>query len=307
MRFLKRLTLPQIILAVSVVVLLVTPTIITYSLVKRNTQADDELEKVASESENLVFGAESPAEETTETDAVADAERLEQDTTDVNPLTMSDEATETDAVPLNGKKVYLTFDDGPSDNTNELLDILDEYNVKATFFVVEEDGDHAAELKRIAEEGHTIGLHSQSHIYSKLYADLNSYKRDVKGVHDWVKRVTGIDTKLYRFPGGSSNAVSNVPIEDCIEYLHDSGYEYYDWNALSKDAENAYLTPEQLNNNIMQSVRVNEGDSIVLMHDLDDQHATVEALPELIETLQSEGYELCQIDENTEPVQHFEE
>ena len=145
MKFLKRLTLPQIILAVSVVVLLVTPTIITYSLVNRNSQADDELEKVASESENLVFGAESPAEETTETDAVADAGRLEQDTTDVNPLTMSDEATETDAVPLNGKKVYLTFDDGPSDNTNELLDILDEYNVKAAFFVVEEDGDHAAE------------------------------------------------------------------------------------------------------------------------------------------------------------------
>ena len=83
-------------------------------------------------------------------------------------------------------------------------------------------------------------------------------------------------------------------------------YEYWR-RVIMLGSDEPDLTPEQLNNNIMQSVRVNEGDSIVLMHDLDDQHATVEALPELIETLQSEGYELCQIDENTEPVQHFEE
>ena len=205
----------------------------------------------------------------------------------------------------NGKRVYLTFDDGPSGYTNELLDILAQYDVKATFFVVN-NYEHEAELKRIAEEGHTIGLHSGCHIYSKLYADMDSYKNDVEMVHTWVKRVTGIDTKYYRFPGGSSNTVSEVPISMCVEYLHDNGYEYYDWNAQSGDAENSELTPEELNENVMTFVRNNPGASIVLMHDLDEHYNTIEALPALIETLKSEGYQLCVIDEDAPVVQHYE-
>ena len=134
---------------------------------------------------------------------------------------------------------------------------------------------------------------------------MDSYIRDVEGVHDTVERITGVDSKYYRFPGGSSNSVSNVSIDDCISYLHENGYEYYDWNALSRDAEYTGFSPEELNGNIMSGVRNNEGDSIVLMHDLDDHHNTVEALPALIETLKAEGYTLCPIDDSTSPVQHY--
>ncbi|SEQ28975.1 Peptidoglycan/xylan/chitin deacetylase, PgdA/CDA1 family [Lachnospiraceae bacterium NE2001] len=251
------------------------------------------------------------AETPTDAAKVADSEDIDE-VTKSDEETKSDnakdaeEATETDAVPLNGKKVYLTFDDGPSDYTDELLDILAEYNVKATFFVVRQF-DKPDKLRRIAEEGHTIGLHSASHVYSKIYADMDSFENDVQGVHSWVEHLTGIDTRLYRFPGGSSNTVSSgVSISDCVDYLHSHGYEFYDWNAESKDAENLYLTPDQLNANVMYSVRNNEGDSIVLMHDLDDHYNTVEALPALIETLQAEGYELCTLDQEGAPkCQHY--
>ena len=218
----------------------------------------------------------------------------------------SDYASINDAeIVKNGKTVYLTFDDGPSQHTEELLDILDRYNVKATFFVVAGDYKYSKELSDIAERGHTIGLHSKSHVYSELYADLDAFKADVEGVHDWVESVTGIDSKYYRFPGGSTNNVSQVPMSDCIAYLDSEGYEYYDWNALSKDAENYYLTADQLTENALYYIRANEGDSIVLLHDLDEHYTTIESLPGLIETLIREGYTLKAIDDDTTPVHHY--
>lgn len=216
-------------------------------------------------------------------------------------------ASSGDAVSLNGKKVYLTFDDGPSKYTNELLDVLEKYNVKATFFVVVNSYKYSEELKRIVRDGHTLGLHSQSHIYSKLYADLDSYKKDVSGVHDWVERITGVDTRYYRFPGGSSNDVSDVSMSECIKYLKDNGYKYFDWNAESKDAEDLSLTPEELTENVLYYVENNEGNSIVLMHDLDKHYNTIKALPMIIEALKDEGYELCAVDDNTSPFHHRDE
>ena len=309
------------IVAVLAVVCLILPTVITVSLLKRNDAANKQIsaietketasgKRVADKQGSLFLQSTELSKVLTEEPSSA-----EMDTTEPSPLLMNgnasqsdaDAATETDAevAVSNGKKVYLTFDDGPSDHTEELLDILDKENVKATFFIVAGERDHAKELKDIYNAGHTIGLHSDTHIYSEIYADLDSFKADVKGVHDWVESVIGVDARYYRFPGGSSNAVSNVSMSDCIKYIHDSGYEYFDWNALSMDAENVYLTAEQLNNNVMSYVRNNEGDSIVLMHDLDDNYHTVEALPDLIHTLKQEGYEFAVIDDSTEPVQHY--
>jgi peptidoglycan/xylan/chitin deacetylase (PgdA/CDA1 family) len=142
-------------------------------------------------------------------------------------------------------------------------------------------------------------------VYSKIYADYESFVRDVFEVHNWVYKLTGYDSRYYRFPGGSSNNVTNVSIADCVDYLHRNGYEFYDWNAESRDAENLYLTPEQLNANVMDYVRNSDGNVTVLMHDLDDHYNTVLALPSLIETLKSEGFELCPIDDSTNPVQHY--
>lgn len=207
----------------------------------------------------------------------------------------------------NGQKVYLTFDDGPSTYTGELLDVLKENNVKATFFVVYNDDTEAQQYyKRIVDEGHSIGMHSYSHVYDQVYASQESFEEDVTKIHDYIQEQTGVDTHLYRFPGGSSNQVSKVDIQDLIGYLHDEGIVYYDWNSLSGDAVDASLTPSELNDNILGYVHANAGDSVILMHDLQNNHATIEALPALIQTLKDEGYEICPIDDSTKPVQHVE-
>ncbi len=203
-------------------------------------------------------------------------------------------------------KVYLTFDDGPSIYTDEILDILSKNNVKATFFVVYTDDKTLWPMyKKIVEEGHTLAMHSYSHVYKEIYASEEAFKEDVTSIHDFLYEQTGVDCKYYRFPGGSSNQVLGVDIQDLMGYLYTDGITYFDWNALSEDAVDVTLTPEELNENVMKSVRSNENDSIVLLHDLKNNPATMESLQALIDTLKSEGYEICPIDENTKPVQHI--
>ena len=206
----------------------------------------------------------------------------------------------------NGHKVYLTFDDGPSIYTDQILDILKEKGVKATFFVVVDDYTYTDELNRIVDEGHTLGMHSMSHKYEVIYKDLAAFEKDVEGVHDLLFDITGVDSKFYRFPGGSSNTVSRVSIDECIDYLGSQDISYFDWNALNGDAEYVDYSAEELNMNVMGYVHSNQGDSMVLLHDQLNHGATVEALPALIDTLISEGYEIVPIDSKTTPVHHGE-
>ena len=119
---------------------------------------------------------------------------------------VTEEVTETEVT--NGRKVYLTFDDGPSENTGRLLNILKKKGVKATFFLVLNDTENTPVIQRIANEGHAMGIHSASHVYGEIYATLDSFTADVERVHDLLYEMTGQDVKLYRFPGGSSNRVS---------------------------------------------------------------------------------------------------
>ena len=226
---------------------------------------------------------------------------------DVDEADTEDGEDEEEAVPLNGKKVYLTFDDGPSDYTDEILDILKEKGVKATFFVVAKEQEYYPAYQRIVEEGHSIGIHSYSHIYESVYKNLDFFKSDVESMHNLIYNVTGYDAWLYRFPGGSSNKTSGVDIQDCMEYLDENGYVYFDWNAQNGDAVDYYISPDQLNYNVMSSVRSNSGDTVVLMHDLGGHHNTVEALSDLIDTLKAEGYELLPITEATTPVRHVQD
>lgn len=211
-----------------------------------------------------------------------------------------------DVVVSNGKRVYLTFDDGPSEHTAELLDVLAEYNVKATFFVVRNpDPSLWPMYERIVSEGHTLAMHSYSHVYNEIYDSKESFIDDVSKLREFLYDQTGIECDLYRFPGGSSNSVMGVDVQELISYLNDEGITYFDWNALSEDAVNPSLSAGELNANVMSYVRTNEGDSVVLMHDIDACGNTLEALPALIETLRKEGYTLRPIDGNTTPVQHI--
>ncbi|MDE6025931.1 MAG: polysaccharide deacetylase family protein [Lachnospiraceae bacterium] len=214
-------------------------------------------------------------------------------------------STEASEPVLNGKKVYLTFDDGPSSYTEELLDVLKEKNVKATFFVVHNPDESLwKEYRRIVADGHTLGMHSYTHVYSEIYASKEAFIKDVNDLHKFLYDQTGIDCRYYRFPGGSSNTVSDVDIQELMEYLYKEDIRFYDWNALSGDAMTANMNPQELNDTVLKYVRANEGDSMVLMHDLETSHTTIEALGDLIDTLREEGYELCPIDEYTTPVQH---
>jgi len=221
----------------------------------------------------------------------------------VSDMTEADIAQQDAFTKANGKRVYLTFDDGPSIYTGQILDVLKANNVKATFFVIGRDEEFYSYYKRIVDEGHTIGLHSYSHVYQDFYASKESFAEELTKLNDLIYNVTGTKSNIFRFPGGSSNNVSSLSVQEYIDYLNENDIDYYDWNSLSGDAVTNGLSPEQLVNNIMNDVSKNE-DSIVLMHDLQTTHATVESLQLLIDTLKRDGYEILPIDENTPLIQH---
>ena len=200
--------------------------------------------------------------------------------------------------------VYLTFDDGPSKNTDAILDVLDDYNVKATFFVVGRDADeYIDQYKRIVDEGHVIGMHSFTHNYSNIYASYDNFVNDYNKIHSFIEETCGVTPVYYRFPGGSSNRVSNVNMSEFINFLNSQGVTYYDWNVSSGDATSAAFTSDELVDNVMSDV-VKYKTSVVLLHDATNKTATVEALPKLIEALQAEGAMILPISNDTTVIQH---
>ena len=201
-------------------------------------------------------------------------------------------------------KVYLTFEDGPSENTEAILDILAQYNVKATFFVVGKEDEDSQELyKRIVEEGHTLGMHSYSNKYSQIYQSKDAFEEDFNRLRDELYQVTGVESIYYRFPGGSSNQISNVPMSDFIHYLNEQGVIYYDWNISAGDAASNAYSAEEIVANVVDDV-VKYKTSVVLLHDASDKSTTVEALAPMIEALNEMGAEILPIDEDTSVIQY---
>lgn len=202
------------------------------------------------------------------------------------------------------KRVYLTFDDGPSSNTDRILDILDQYGVKATFFVVGKEG-YAEQYKRIVEEGHTLGMHSYSHKYNEIYASLDAYKQDLTKLHDFLYELTGEDCDIVRFPGGSSNTISKVDMWDLIDYLNEEDMVYFDWNVSSGDAAKGYISANQIVGNVLNNIN-NYNNVVILFHDAAGKNTTVDALPSIIEKiLESENTVLLPISKDTVRVQHL--
>lgn len=204
------------------------------------------------------------------------------------------------------RKVYLTFDDGPSGNTNRILDILAEYDVKATFFVVgKEEEEYQALYKRIVEEGHTLAMHSYSHRYSEIYQSVESYSADLSKLQEFLYDTTGVWCRYCRFPGGSSNTVSRVDMHELIAYLDDQDMTYFDWNISSGDATTSYLSASDIIRNCTVNLREYD-EAIILMHDASNKNSTVEALPRLIETIQAmEDTKIVPITDDTERIHHI--
>lgn len=204
------------------------------------------------------------------------------------------------------RRVYLTFDDGPSGNTGRILDILAEYDVKATFFVVgKEEAKYQALYNRIVQEGHTLAMHSFSHKYNELYQSLDSFAADLSKQQEFLYDTTGVWCRYYRFPGGSSNTVSSVDMHDLIAYLDDQDMSYFDWNISSGDAASAYISPEDIIRNCTANL-MDYHEAMILMHDASNKDSTVEALPGLIETvLNMEDTKIVPITDDTEPIHHI--
>lgn len=205
-------------------------------------------------------------------------------------------------------KVYLTFDDGPSANTDEILDILKQYDVKATFFVTGKTQEVYEPLYcRIVEEGHTLGMHSFSHRYRDIYASEEMFATDLEHLQEFLYEKTGVWSRFYRFPGGSSNKVSEVPMQQLAEYLTEEDIYYLDWNVSCGDATGRNLRPLQLADNVTENVRKYHT-AVVLLHDASDKVSTVEALPVIIEKLQSmEQVEIVPVDDDMTMVQHLQQ
>jgi peptidoglycan/xylan/chitin deacetylase (PgdA/CDA1 family) len=201
-------------------------------------------------------------------------------------------------------RVYLTFDGSPCTNTDSILDVLNDFGVKATFFVVGDDSDEAKAIyKRIVEEGHTLGMHSYSNKYSTIYASTDAFEEDLDKISSFLQEETGEQSLFYRFPGGSSNEISNVSMTEFVHILNEKGITFYDWNVSAGDAASNYSVDDIITN-------VTEGvshyrTSVVLLHDGDNKSTTVEALGPLIEALEEMDAQILPIDENTNVIQYI--
>lgn len=199
-------------------------------------------------------------------------------------------------VNANQKIAYLTFDDGPSVNTNDILDILKKENIKATFFVKGNNTDGGRKAyKRIVNEGHSIGNHTFSHEYNYIYKSKDNFIRDFNKLQRLIKDTTGVTPTMIRFPGGSNNTIShkyggkNI-MNELVAYAKSNNLYYVDWNVDSGDAA---VTTEK-KDKIIENVRIESSYSdkiIVLMHDAGSKKTTVEALPQIIKDLRSKGFE----------------
>lgn len=207
----------------------------------------------------------------------------------------------TKVVRPEGKVIYLTFDDGPSAYTEDLLEVLAKYDVKATFFVV--DSDYNDVMKKIVEDGHSIGIHTTTHDYDEIYASVEAYLKDLYNIQRIVEEQTGVKTTLMRFPGGSSNTVSSITpgiMTQLTKQVQDLGFQYFDWNVDSGDAGGTRKT-DQVYENVIAGVQ-RQKISIVLQHDI--KGYSVEAVERIIQWGQKNGYTFMALEQNSPTAHH---
>ena len=200
------------------------------------------------------------------------------------------------------KVAYLTFDDGPSENTFKVLDILEEKNIKATFFIVGSAIKKKNEdsLVRMQHEGHTIGIHTYSHLCNQIYCSIERYLEDFNTVYQQILDITGERVHIYRFPWGSKNIYSKNIRSALMDEMQRRGFTCYDWNVDTKDSVGR-PTPQSILRNLRKDIK-NKNQPIVLMHDSTINDMSVRVLPDVIKLLEEMGYEFDTLD-NREPYQ----
>ena len=227
-------------------------------------------------------------ESTSEENNQQDKEKSQQFINSINNIYKAEE----------GKRVFLTFDDGPTTQvTPHILDILDKYNVKATFFVLGTRVKQNPEiLKREYESGHYIANHSYSHKYSSIYKSVESVLEEYNKTEEAIREAIGDDSyssNLFRFPGGSRGGKYEEVKEEARKKLNENGIAYLDWSALTYDAAGADSSEDILKN--LKKTMKGWNNVVILMHDSPDKKITYETLDDVIEYLQKEGYEFKNI------------
>ncbi len=287
--------LKKIILAV-IAALIVIPVMISVVLGIRVVQLNHKIQKL----EALLMHKENEADEVTGIYATSPVEQSLRDAASVQ------QTVEMEDVEAYQKQIYLTFDDGPSSNTDKILDVLKEYDVKATFFVVGKTDEQSIKAyQRIVEEGHTLAMHSYSHVYGEIYESKESFIEDLEKLQEYLYQITGIWPRFYRFPGGSSNTVSKTDMQELASCLKENGITYFDWNIASGDAISGELATDSIINNCLGSID-NFNECMILMHDAVGKNTTIEALPEIISQVRERGDAVfLPITDETVPIQHI--
>lgn len=205
--------------------------------------------------------------------------------------------------PIGSKIIYLTFDDGPGYYTNKILATLDKYNVKATFFVTAQFPSYLNLIKVEHDKGHAIAVHSYTHNYN-IYTSYETYIADFNKMNEVIKNYTGSYTRLFRFPGGSSNTVSKSYnkgiMTELAQRMTEDGYVYFDWNVSSGDAS-ASPTTSKIISNTINGVK-NCSSCVVLMHDF--KSVTANALDTIVSSFVESGYTFATLNESSGTFHH---
>ena len=284
----KRVKRIKKIIVGTAIVLLLLPTIMCLFLLVKVHSLEKQIETITKVSDSGVVKAQEKEVKTTKAPKKAST---------AEPTIKPTDDTTT-------KKVYLTFDDGPGSQTGKILDILKKNHVKATFFVTgKEDASSKKIYQRIVKEGHTLAMHSYSHIQDVIYDSKEDFDKDLKQINRCLYEATGVHTKFYRFPGGSSTQNTSLSIQNFIDVLKKNHYLYLDWNVISPDINNANATKEQVVTGVMQGVDAYDT-AVVLMYDVADKPMTVKALPSIIKQIKAKNYELLPVDESMILIQH---
>lgn len=228
----------------------------------------------------------------------AEVNKLKEQGVNVEVISEEDEA--------NKKIAYLTFDDGPSHNTIKILDFLKANNIQATFFVLGKEG-YDDVYKRIVEEGHALALHSNTHDYAEIYQTVDTFMADIESLSGQMEELTGVVSKVLRFPGGSNNRVSHRYggsdlMSKIIPAMEAEGYVYFDWNVDSQDAAKGLQDKNVIVNSVLSQAKYQKN-AVILMHDAAAKTTTVDALPEIVEGLKAQGFVFRGLTVESAPVQ----
>ena len=201
-----------------------------------------------------------------------------------------------------GKVVYLTFDDGPGRYTMDILDILDKYDVKATFFVTNQFKKYVPLIKDIYNRGHVVAVHTLTHKWS-IYSSVENYMKDFNDMNEIIYSYTGNYSKIFRFPGGSSNTISKGYSKGVVSAIANKtkeyGYVYFDWNVDSGDASGA--SKDEVVNNVISGMK-RKNVSVVLMHDI--KKSTADGIEEIVKYGVLNGYTFKTLNVNSPTIQH---